>query len=489
MTAIWRPFKNLIVRLINSGHQHAQNDLELRQIQLSNRVFMIFPFMAFQYMFVFLYAGHVSMALTFIPCVGICFVYLWLNHLGYTQLSRHMCYNIYNGVLIFYSTNVPDGTFVELFFVTSIYLPMLFFRKMKPITFFLGCIMPIILFFSRHASFWPRPLLRDYAPENFIVFQTNVFLSIFLFIFFTIYIFFENSASYEKKLEESMSNLHEAQAKLLDSAHRAGMAEIASTILHNIGNSANSLNTEIAKMKRNILAQELEVFSQLIPYMDKLLRKDEFDTESKITRTREILGEFIKLIEKANSNLESATTRINKISDHIIKSINSQQKYATGIEVKQSVNIKELIDDSLDLIRPKIEKQKISLNLQVDPSIRISITKVKMVNVVVNLLSNAIDAMDRVIGHKTLTVSSFLEGDFAFIEITDNGHGFNQETGKQLFQYGFTTKRHGHGFGLHDCANTVAQMGGEIAATSPGLNKGATFRIRLPVSIRDEYAA
>ncbi|MCI5160367.1 MAG: ATP-binding protein [Candidatus Electrothrix sp. AUS1_2] len=69
------------------------------------------------------------------------------------------------------------------------------------------------------------------------------------------------------------------------------------------------------------------------------------------------------------------------------------------------------------------------------------------------------------------------------IEIRDNGKGMAQKVLQQAFTFGFTTKKGGHGFGLHNAANLTAEMGGSLIGESAGSEQGATFRMRLPVTV------
>jgi signal transduction histidine kinase len=74
------------------------------------------------------------------------------------------------------------------------------------------------------------------------------------------------------------------------------------------------------------------------------------------------------------------------------------------------------------------------------------------------------------------------------IEVRDNGAGIAAENLPKIFTHGFTTKKTGHGFGLHNCANAAQQMDGSLTAYSDGPGRGASFVLRMPVQYAEEPA-
>jgi signal transduction histidine kinase len=68
------------------------------------------------------------------------------------------------------------------------------------------------------------------------------------------------------------------------------------------------------------------------------------------------------------------------------------------------------------------------------------------------------------------------------VQVKDNGIGIAPENLVKIFSHGFTTKKEGHGFGLHTCALAARDMGGSLVAESEGLGRGATFTLELPIA-------
>jgi signal transduction histidine kinase len=105
--------------------------------------------------------------------------------------------------------------------------------------------------------------------------------------------------------------------------------------------------------------------------------------------------------------------------------------------------------------------------------------------IVINLLSNARYAVrDRDNTSKIITVRLKKKGDDRFlVEIADNGIGIPGENLDKIFNLGFTTRKGGHGLGLHSAAIYAKKMGGSLKAHSGGPGKGAVFTLELPLRL------
>jgi C4-dicarboxylate-specific signal transduction histidine kinase len=114
----------------------------------------------------------------------------------------------------------------------------------------------------------------------------------------------------------------------------------------------------------------------------------------------------------------------------------------------------------------------------------VQLDKHKMLQILVNLIKNATDALrqsDR--NDKVLSAIIAAEGaNQVRIAIRDNGLGIDPENLTRIFAHGFTTKKEGHGFGLHSSAVAAHEMGGSLNVASDGLGQGATFTLTLPVA-------
>ncbi len=166
--------------------------------------------------------------------------------------------------------------------------------------------------------------------------------------------------------------------------------------------------------------------------------------------------------------------------------IASQQLYAGFSSVMMElINIKILVNDVIALEKGSINKAHIKIKTDLQDAI-VKVNKSKFFNILVNLFNNAKQAMlDKANDKKILTFSSSVEGKKVLLKISDTGIGIDKTIIKKIFNHGFTTKKDGHGFGLHSCANYMAEMKGNMWAESDGKDKGVTFILEFPLADDD----
>ena len=149
--------------------------------------------------------------------------------------------------------------------------------------------------------------------------------------------------------------------------------------------------------------------------------------------------------------------------------------------LEEPVCLFKLFADAELLLSNSIYRHEIELKLDFEELPMLMIERQRVLQVVVNLLKNAKDALtSRPMENRKLTVKAARQNKWLIIEVTDNGEGIASIDLTKIFSHGFTTKRQGHGFGLHSCANSIQEMGGELTAKSDGLGLGATFTIKIP---------
>ena len=175
---------------------------------------------------------------------------------------------------------------------------------------------------------------------------------------------------------------------------------------------------------------------------------------------------------------------LTKNIEHIKEIVAMQQNYARVSGVIESLSIRNLVEDALQMHTAALARHGILVVRDYQEVPVISIDKHKILQILVNLIRNAKYAMDAAARRdKRLTVSLHLTPEnMVKISVTDNGIGISQENLTRIFSHGFTTKRDGHGFGLHSGALAAREMGGSLYAHSDGPGKGATFVLELPLS-------
>ena len=159
-----------------------------------------------------------------------------------------------------------------------------------------------------------------------------------------------------------------------------------------------------------------------------------------------------------------------------------QQEYATGSQVIEEVDLAEVLDDAIKMSSGSLERHRISLVREFVPGIQIMLDKHRVMQILVNLIRNAKHAVqDMDIDSRMIkVVVNQPDKETVAIDIIDNGIGISADNMVNLFNYGFSTKSNGHGFGLHSGANSANELGGSLTVHSDGLGKGATFTLTLP---------
>ncbi len=177
-----------------------------------------------------------------------------------------------------------------------------------------------------------------------------------------------------------------------------------------------------------------------------------------------------------------------KSIDHIKEIVSTQQSYSGSISLMESVDVTELMEDALRMNATSINRHGIVLTKEFTRAPPLLLDKHLVLQILVNLMSNAKQALQRAPGGlQEMTLRTRLlepnegRGDFRLqIEVIDSGEGITPENLKRLFTHGFTTRKNGHGYGLHSCALAANAMGGSIRAASHGPGKGAVFTLEIP---------
>ncbi len=288
----------------------------------------------------------------------------------------------------------------------------------------------------------------------------------------------------KNQLSGTLKELRETQKMLTDTAHRAGMAEIATGILHNVGNVLNSV-----KVSSQILREKIK--SSKVNNLQKVLTLLEEHTDN--------IGEFITSDEKGKmlpEYLVKVGTTLKDEQDNSLKELSIMQKGINHIEeiiaVQQSyagvsglvdkVALSDMMDDVLKMHTEMFYKYKIKIKKNYSETKPILIEKGKLIQVFVNLLKNAKESLELKDEKNRIIIINILEEKkYQIVEIVDNGIGISKNNLSKIFNYGFSTKKDGKGFGLHTGALAMSEMKGKLKAESDGKGKGAKFIVKVPI--------
>jgi len=198
----------------------------------------------------------------------------------------------------------------------------------------------------------------------------------------------------------------------------------------------------------------------------------------------EFLGTVAEDLHEEQKELIAEMNSVDEHIQHIKEIVAMQQNYAKLSGVFETLSPIALVEDTLRLNVAAFERHKIELVREFDETTpNVSVDRHKVLQILINLLRNAKHAMDDVSESKRLLVIRVrpASDDRVQIVVSDNGIGIPKENLVRIFNHGFTTKKDGHGFGLHSGANAAKEMGGSLTARSAGPGLGAEFTLELPV--------
>jgi C4-dicarboxylate-specific signal transduction histidine kinase len=175
--------------------------------------------------------------------------------------------------------------------------------------------------------------------------------------------------------------------------------------------------------------------------------------------------------------------------EHIKHIVATQQHYAKVGGALENIAVQDLVEDALRMSAESLTRHQIEVVRQFEAAPPALLDRHKVLQILINLISNAKQALSsREEGRRIELHILRLDTNFVRLQVTDNGSGIAPENLTRVFQHGFTTKKRGHGFGLHSGANAAVEMGGRLTVHSDGLGHGATFRLDLPISVHTAQA-
>lgn len=287
-----------------------------------------------------------------------------------------------------------------------------------------------------------------------------------------------------KHIEKEVDLLHQ---QLLITARSSGMAEVATSILHNVGNVLNSANVALGLIQENVSLPYFKKLFETEKLLDAHLNKlNQFLTEDpKGELIIQYLCEIIKKIKDVHSALIIETANLREHLQHI-KDITAMQKSLSGVAALiEKTNLPDLIDNAIRMSDTKFKKNGIALKKHYKQKTQIMTDKSKVLQILINLIQNARDALlHGTSGHKKEIAITLEQSKNSLVNIivSDTGIGIPGENLTKIFSMGFTTKEKGHGFGLHSSALAAKDLGGSLKAVSAGVGQGATFILTLPLN-------
>ena len=275
----------------------------------------------------------------------------------------------------------------------------------------------------------------------------------------------------------------------MDTARQAGMAEIATNVLHNVGNVLNSVNISADLISRKLrsskalgLGKAMQLINEHPHDLGHFLTEDE---KGKLLPG--YLNQLVDAIAVEQQGLPDELAQLSKSVDHIKDIVSTQQSYAGANSLVEPLVVSELLEDALRMNSGALTRHHVTVLKEYGDVPRILGDKHRLLLILINLISNAKYAMAGVSNHaRNMTLkATVINDDTLQISVKDEGEGIPAENMTRIFAHGFTTRKEGHGFGLHSCALAAIEMNGHLTAHSEGPGTGATFVLQLPLKLAE----
>jgi PAS domain S-box-containing protein len=292
-------------------------------------------------------------------------------------------------------------------------------------------------------------------------------------------------------ISKDITAIKEAEAKvdamhreLMDASRQAGMAEVATSVLHNVGNVLNSVNVSSSLIAEKVRQSKVSSLAKVVA----LLQTHEADLPGFFANDpqgKQLPSYLASLATRLTQEQEKVLNEIAALSaniQHIKEVVAMQQSHAKTGGLKETVPVIDMVEDALRLNLGSLDRHSVKLVREFSPVPPVSVEKHKVLQILVNLIRNAKYACDdsgRDDKQITLRVAS--SDGTVKISVEDNGVGIAPENLTRIFGHGFTTRKEGHGFGLHSGALAAKELGGALKAFSEGPGQGAIFTLELPL--------
>lgn len=295
-------------------------------------------------------------------------------------------------------------------------------------------------------------------------------------------------ASLEEQITERKrveGQKEELNRQLVDASRRAGMAELATGVLHNVGNVLNSVNTSSTLLLDGLRKSKVDGLKRALV----LIGDHEDDLASFMTESAQgqmlpkYLGQLSDHLSKERDALVAEANDLSTRVTHMMEIVSRQQSYACVSNALTMMHLSAILDDVLSMHMASFADCDVSVERSFDFDEALPLDQSRVMQIFMNLIGNAKRAIkDTNRGSGTLRISLEQRGtDRIRARIADDGVGISAEGLTKIFNHGFTTKSDGHGFGLHHSANAATEMGGRLWAESDGVGLGATFLLELPL--------
>ncbi len=288
--------------------------------------------------------------------------------------------------------------------------------------------------------------------------------------------------------KQAESEKQKLNSQLVATSRQAGMAEVATGVLHNVGNVLNSINVSASVAEETLRKSRVPMVKQVADLLGAHAG-DLGEFMSRDEKGRMVPSYLAKLAAHLAEEQAALLNEIKTLTSHVghVKDIISvQQSVSRTAGVVEPVALCDLVEGALQIVAATASRYHIDVVREFTEVPQVRTDRHRVLQILVNLMTNAMDAMKETVGEREgrlfLRIRRHAPDPRCLrVEVEDNGVGIAPENLARLFTHGFTTKQRGHGFGLHSSSLAAKDLQASLTAFSRGAGQGATFTLVLPV--------
>jgi PAS domain S-box-containing protein len=281
--------------------------------------------------------------------------------------------------------------------------------------------------------------------------------------------------------EDELERVHK---QLLVASRQAGMAEVATNVLHNVGNVLNSVNVSASVVSERIRKSRCVGLTRVADLLGQ--HAGDLGAFFAGAQGRHLPVYVQELSRELLAERDAAVTELAAVRgniEHIKEIVAMQQGYARRGGITDTLDIRTLVEDSLRMNEGAFSRHGVTIVRDFADLPLVQVDKHRVLQVLVNVIRNAKYACAEAAGGpRRVTVRTRAAIGSVQVCVIDTGVGIPKENLDRIFNHGFTTRPDGHGFGLHSAALAARELGGSLLAMSAGPGKGATFTLTLPLN-------
>jgi len=273
-----------------------------------------------------------------------------------------------------------------------------------------------------------------------------------------------------------------AEAALLEASHRAGMAEVATGVLHNVANVLTSVNLTSSLLVEGLAKSKSSNLQRVVAMLGS--HKADLGSFLSDDRVGKLIPDYLTHLSEQLAGEHTAVLKelasLRAAVEHLMAIVSAQQSHSRVGTEPQRIAVADFVANG---VRLALAGAHSSLRIvqEVHAGLTVTVDPHRALQILINLIRNAAQASaTSTQEEKILTIRANAADHRVRIDVIDNGIGIDPANLGRIFSRGFTTKQDGHGFGLHSSLLAAEGLGGTLSVYSEGLGQGATFTLELP---------